>query len=176
MFPFRAIKVFVCTTLAKDALNSWTHRCGRPPAPSRSSLLGRLGAFQPDLFLVLRFCSSRVLPPEGGTAHGELGSSGVTLGHAYTEVLRGFPLRFVQMELGGCCVQRLLWPLGHLELRWRPAVALCSPMPSDWVPALGATSPIATYWGSHWPSGPRLQEQHSWTELSNMLIPHFPQE
>lgn len=69
---------------------------------ARSSPLGRLGAFQPDLFLVLHFCNSHVLPPEGGTAHGELGSSGVTLGHAYTEVLRGFPLRFVQMESGGC--------------------------------------------------------------------------
>lgn len=89
--------------------------------------------------------ATAVSSPQKVELHTENWEAVVSLGHAYSEVLRGFPLRFVQMELGGCCEQRLLWPLGHLELSGRLGVALCSPMPSDYVPALGATSPIPTY-------------------------------
>lgn len=111
--------------------------------------------------------ATAVSSPQKVELHTENWEAVVLLGHAYTEVLRGFPLRFVQMEWGGFCEQRLLWPLGHLELGWRPGVALCSPMPSHCVPALGTTSPIptccksSTHSHASQPSGPQLQEQHS---------------
>ena len=144
-----------------------------PPCPFPQFSFGEAGCFSAGPLSCASFLQQPCPPPRRWNCTRRIGKQWCHSGTCLHWSFKGISIALCANGIG-----RLLRTEAPLAA-WPPGAALeasSSPMPSDWVPALGATSPIATYWGSHWPSGPRLQEQHSWTELSNMLIPHSPQK